>query len=89
MKLKKGFVLREICGETVILGEGLDVVNFNKIIDLNETAAWIWREAERQKEFSVDGLTEAVCNEYEVEPETARSDVNDILTNWKELGLLE
>ena len=64
MKLKKGFVLREICGETVILGEGLDVVNFTKIIDLNETAAWIWREAERQKEFSVDSLAEAVCNDY-------------------------
>ena len=30
MKIKKGFVLREVCGEHVIVGEGLGAVNFGK-----------------------------------------------------------
>ena len=36
MKIKKGFVLREVCGEHVIVGEGLGAVNFGKLLALNE-----------------------------------------------------
>ena len=36
MKQKKGFVLRTVCGENVIVGEGLETVNFGKLISLNE-----------------------------------------------------
>ena len=35
MKQKKGFVLREVCGENVIVAEGIETVNFNKLISLN------------------------------------------------------
>ena len=42
MKLKKGFVLREVCGEKVIVGEGIETVNFGKLISLNDTAAMLW-----------------------------------------------
>ena len=45
MKIKKGFVLREVCGEHVIVGEGLGAVNFGKLLALNETAAWLWKQA--------------------------------------------
>ena len=43
MRLKKGFVLREVCGERVIMGEGLGAINFGKLLALNETAAWLWQ----------------------------------------------
>ena len=42
MKIKKGFVLRQLLGEYVVTGEGLERVNFNKIISLNATAAYLW-----------------------------------------------
>ena len=42
MRIKKGFVLREVCGERVIMGEGLGAINFGKLLALNETAAWLW-----------------------------------------------
>ena len=37
MKIKSGFVLREVCGERVIVGEGLDAINFGKLLSLSET----------------------------------------------------
>ena len=43
MKLKKGFVLREVCGENVIVGEGVETVDFGKLINLNPTAALLWK----------------------------------------------
>ena len=51
MKIKKGFVLREVCGEHVIVGEGLGAVNFGKLLALNETAAWLWKQAVEQEDL--------------------------------------
>ena len=35
MKIKDGFVLREMCGEYIVAAEGLQHINFNKLISLN------------------------------------------------------
>ena len=88
MKLKEGFVLREVCGEKVIVGEGLGAINFGKLISLNDTAAWIWEKAGELGDFSVDALVEALCDTYEVTPETARTDVQALLKQWLELGII-
>ena len=89
MKRKEGFVLREVCGEKVIVGEGLGAIDFGKLLSINDTAAWIWNEAGRQGDFTADSIAEALCEVYEVDLETARVDVDRILTQWKELGILE
>ena len=89
MKRKEGFVLREVCGEKVIVGEGLGAIDFGKLLSINETAAWLWNEAGRQVDFSVDSLAVAICEEYDVDLETARTDVDALLTQWKELGIVE
>ena len=88
MKRKDGFVLREVCGEKVIVGEGLGAINFGKLISLNETAAWIWDKAGEQGTFSVDTLVEALCDPYDVTPETARTDVQALLNQWLELDII-
>ena len=52
MKIKKGFVLRQVCGENVIVGEGLGAINFGKLLALNETAAWLWQQAVAMDNFT-------------------------------------
>ena len=66
MKQKEGFVLRTVCGEHVIVGEGLGTIDFGKLISLNETAAWLWEKAGEMGDFNIDSLTKALCDEYEV-----------------------
>lgn len=82
-------MLREVCGEKVIVGEGLGAIDFGKLLSINDTAAWIWNEAGEQGDFTVDSIAEALCEVYDVDLETARVDVDRILTQWKELGILE
>ncbi len=89
MNIKKGFVLREVCGEHVIVGEGLGAVNFGKLLALNETAAWLWKQAQKMGEFTVESLANRLCEEYEVTTEQAQKDVADILANWREVGVVE
>lgn len=89
MKIKKGFVLRTVCGENVIVGEGLDAINFGRMLCLNETAAWLWKKAMEQGDFSAESLAEALCTEYDVTPEQALADVKETIENWKQLGVVE
>ena len=89
MKQKEGFVLRTVCGEHVIVGEGLGTIDFGKLISLNETAAWIWKKAGEMGDFSVDSLAAALCEEYDVDAQQARADVEKMVNQWQELGIVE
>jgi hypothetical protein len=89
MQLKKGFVLRNVCGENVITGEGLDAIDFGRLLCLNETATWLWRRAEEQGIFTVDSLADALCEEYDVHADQARQDVSAMLAEWQNIGVVE
>lgn len=89
MKQKEGFVLRHVCGQSVIVAEGLNIKNFHKLLSLNETAAWLWEEAQRQKQFTGQSLAEALCKEYGISEEEALLDVNELLDIWLENGVIE
>ena len=81
-------IVREICGEHVILSHGMDNIDFSKIISLNETAAFLWKEAVGKEEISEEELTATLLEAYEVDEETARKDVAQVLAKWGEIGLL-
>lgn len=89
MKIKKGFVLREVCGEHVIVGEGLGAINFGRLLALNETAAWLWKEAQAMGDFTVEALAERLYENYEVSADEARRDVADIIGEWQKVEVLE
>ncbi|MBP5348075.1 MAG: PqqD family protein [Bacteroidaceae bacterium] len=89
MKIKKGFVLRQVCGENVIVGEGLDAINFGRMLCLNETAAWLWQKAQESGDFTVESLSDALCDEYEVDKAQALADVKDTIDNWISQGVVE
>lgn len=88
MRLKKGFELREICGEYVVLSYGVENLDFSQLVSLNETAAFLWKAAEG-KDFDPDSLTAALLEAYDVEADQARGDVAAVLDQWKSIGLLE
>jgi len=89
MRLKKGFVLREVCGENVIMGEGLGAINFGKLLALNETAAWLWQQAQAMGDFTIESLAEKLCEEYEVEADKAKADVAEMIAEWQQVDVVE
>ena len=89
MRIKKDFVLREVCGENVIMGENLKAIDFRKILSLNESAAWLWKEAKAQGDFTIESLTARLCEEYDVTNEEARSCVTELLEKLDKEGVIE
>lgn len=88
MKTKKGFNLRTVCGENIIVAEGLDNIDFSRIINLNESAAFLWKNIQ-EKDFDVDMLTDLLTEEYDVDEATARQDIEKLIDEWDKAGLID
>ncbi len=88
MKKKKGFNLRNICGENIIVAEGIENIDFSKIISMNETAAYLWSSI-GDDTFDNEKLVMLLTEEYEVDTETARKDVAAMAEQWLQAGIID
>ena len=88
MKIKDGFVLREMCGENIVAAEGLEHINFNKLISLNSTAAFLWKALEG-KEFTQEEMAQLLVDEYSIDMELAMTDSGNLMKSWEEAGIAE
>ncbi|MBQ0024416.1 MAG: PqqD family protein [Bacteroidales bacterium] len=88
MKQIEGFKMRQLGREYIIVGEGIKLVNFNKMIVLNGSAAYLWRSVEGQ-EFDVEKLKSLLLEEYDVSEEVAAQDAAKVAKSWIEAGIVE
>ena len=88
MRTKEGFVLRKLLGEHILAGEGLQQINFNRIISLNDSAAWLWEQVEG-KEFTADDLKNLLLEKYDVEESVAEKDAKALAESWLNAGGVE
>lgn len=88
MKIIEGFKLRKFGKENIVIGESAKLVNFNKMIVLNSTAAFLWENI-CGKEFSTEDITALLVNNYEVDLDTATRDAATIVSDWRDAGLIE
>lgn len=88
MKIKEGFVLREMCGEWIVTGESLEQVNFNKLIALNPTAVYLWKAVEG-KEFDAEQLADLLVEKYHIAREQALHDAEALCKTWQKIGIVE
>ena len=88
MRIKEGFVLRQMCGENIVAGEGLQHINFNKLITLNESAAYLWKEVVG-KEFTQEELAELLIARYGIDKQLAMTDSGNLIQAWIDAGVAE
>lgn len=87
MKIKDDFILRKVAGSYVVVPVGKMTLDFNGIINLNETGAFLFgllqKGAEREE------LIEKMLGEYDVSPERAAADIDIFLKKVKDADVLE
>lgn len=88
MRIKKGFVLRELAGEKIVSGEGLEQLDFNKIVSLNTSAAYIWEHISN-REFDLETMVDLLLDRYDIDRSVALRDARLLLDNWISIGLVE
>ena len=89
MKIKKGFTLRSVMGQNIVLAEGNgNADSFGKMITLNESAAMLWGKLQG-REFEVADAAGLLADTYGIDAEQAQADAAYILGKMAEKGLLD
>ena len=86
MKIKNGFLLHQVAGQTVVLPTGGEL-DLNVMITLNETGRFLWERL--QNETDRESLTQALLTEYDVDAATARGCVDAFVDKLNDNGFLE
>ncbi len=86
MKLKSGFTLQSVAGQTVVLPD-MGAVDMDMMITLNGTGRFLWEHLEQ--ETTVDALVEALLAEYDVQEPQARAAVEGFIQKLEGHGLLD
>lgn len=87
MKIRKGFVLREVAGRQVVIATGDAAKDFNGIIKLNESAVMLWKMIESGADEET--LAQKIIETYEVDEATAYNDVSMFVTKLKGAGIID
>ena len=87
MKIREGFILRQVMDIYAVIGIGSEAYVPNRIMSVNETGAFLWRMLENGAEKQE--LIDALLQEYETDPQTAEKDVEAFLNELRDKKLVE
>lgn len=88
MKIKEGFILKEIAGSFVVVPVGDDLVDFTLMITTNETGAFLWSCLSEDR--SEQELVTMLKAEYEgADDAQLAADVAEFVALLKENNVVE
>ncbi len=87
MKIRDGFVVREIAGQCVVIALGSASKDFNGMIKLNSTGRFIWEKLSVGAEL--EDIVEAMMSEYDIDADIARRDAMAFIEKLQGADILE
>lgn len=87
MQIKEGFTLRNVLDEHMVMPTGENIGKFAGTVVLNDVSAFVYEQLKMP--VSRDDVLAAILAEYEVDEETAAKDLDALLAQFRELGLIE
>lgn len=87
MKIKRGFIVKEIAGQYVVIALGAASKIFNGIIKLNDSGKFIWDKLAVGADK--DDIVNALLEEYDVDRTVAEADVDKFIDELKGANILE
>lgn len=87
MKIRDGFILREVAGTFVIITAGNADLDFKGVITVNEVGALIWKGVEAGK--TKDEIVDKILSEYDVQRDTASADCDEFLQQLISKNIIE
>lgn len=86
MRIKEGFVLREVAGQIMVIATGEASKNFHGMIKLNSTGKDIWVALQEGK--SEAEIIKDLQDKYQIEEIQAKNDTEEFLNQMLEAGFL-
>lgn len=88
MKKIDGFAMRRLGQDAMIVAESVDLIDFDRIVSLNTSAAYVW-ESLSDTDFTIQTITELLLHRYNVDEEVARKDAEELVNIWLMAGIIK
>jgi hypothetical protein len=89
MKIKEGFILSKVGGDTVAVASGNLSKTFSGVVVLNGSGAFLWNVLASGGGTDEKGLLSALLDEYEIDESTARADIGLFIDKLSAAGIIE
>lgn len=80
--------MRKLGSEKILVAESLDLIDFNKLISLNDSAAYVWNSLP-DTYFDTDTVKALLTDRYDVDDDTARKDAQQLIDVWLQAAIIE
>lgn len=87
MRITEGFILREVANNFVVVPVGKTSLNFNGMVTLNSTGAFLWKTLEN--DITEEDLIRVLTKKYDVSIDVASKDVREFLDILKSNHLIQ
>lgn len=87
MKKTDGFTMRRLGQDAMIVAESVDLIDFDRIVSLNSSAAYVW-ESLPDADFTIRTITDLLLRRYDVEEGVARKDAEELVDIWVKAGII-
>jgi hypothetical protein len=87
MKVKEGYILKNVSGKNIVVPVGEEAINFNGLITLNSSGKMLFEALQRDVEMIQ--LVQLMLVYYDIDEETAKNDVNAFVNKLKSKGIIE
>ena len=87
MKIKDGYILRQVAGNSIVIAVGEEALNFNGIITINGSGTFLWEKL--AEGASKSELLDAMLSEYNIDSETAKKDIDEFISKLEKANLVD
>lgn len=87
MKIKDGYILKEVAGAQIVIATGAQALNFNGIMTFNSVGADVFKLLDGTR--TVDEIAEIIANDYSVDVARVKSDVEKLIIKMREHNLID
>lgn len=87
MKIKDGYILKEVAGANIVIATGAQKMNFNGIMTFNSVGADVFNMLDGTN--TVEDIAKKIADDYGVPYERVKTDVENLIIKMREHNLLD
>ncbi|MCH5170875.1 MAG: PqqD family protein [Oscillospiraceae bacterium] len=87
MKIKDGYILKNVAGENIVIATGEARLSFNGIITFNEVGAEVFTRLDGTR--SIKQIVDEIALLYNAPKDVIEKDINKLIEKMRNHGLIE
>ncbi len=87
MKIKDGFILKDVAGSKIVIATGQQKMDFNGVMTFNSVGADVFMLLDGTN--TVEDIVKKISEDYDVSVETVRTDVEKLIEKMRKYNLID